>query len=235
MDRWALSREEVRELDRMAIEEAGVPSLLLMENAGRACADLLQDWMEASSSEDRVLCLCGPGNNGGDGLVIARTLWNRGFEARAVFLGTQARLEACGEDVTLNARLWRSLGRELEFVEPEQGEEFLRTQDRGIWVDAIFGTGLSRELSGPWKKIVETINRLSRRVLAVDVPSGLDADTGAVLGACVRASATVSFVAPKKGFFTDQGPEHCGEIHQAEIGIPRFLLEALGGSVGSKS
>ena len=221
----ALSREAVRELDRRAIEELGVPSLLLMENAGRACADVIERRLGGGPA----LCLCGPGNNGGDGLVIARTLWNRGHEARALFLGDVERHERCSEDVRTNARLWRTLGRELELVEPAAGAATLRSildDDRpAVLVDALFGTGLTRELRSPWSELVEAMNAARVPICAVDVPSGLDADTGQVLGAAVRAVSTVSFVAPKLGFTRGAGPQHCGEIRVAEIGIPRCLYE----------
>ncbi len=222
----ALSREAVRELDRRAIEEVGVPSLLLMENAGRAVADEVAKHLAGEG----CLCLCGPGNNGGDGLVIARTLWNRGCEVRAVFLGDEERLERCSVDVQTNARLWRALGKELELVAPDDGVGHLR-EALGGWrpdviVDALFGTGLSRSLLAPWADIVNAVNQSEVSVVAVDLPSGLDADTGLVLGAAVRAKATVSFVAPKLGFTLGAGPEYCGTIHVAEIGIPRFLYES---------
>ena len=223
MDRPPLSREAVRELDRRAIEEVGVPSLLLMENAGRACADEAQRRFDGGA----VLCLCGPGNNGGDGLVIARTLWNRGCEARAIFIGDEERLERCSEDVRTNARLWRALGRELELVAPADAVAYLReplAQAGGV-VDALFGTGLTRELQEPWGATIRCVNACGSAVLAVDLPSGLEADTGEVLGEAVRATVTVTFVAPKPGFTRGEGPEHCGEIVLAEIGIPRFLYD----------
>ena len=216
-----LGREAVRELDRRAIEEVGVPSLLLMENAGRACAFEVERLLDGGS----CVCLCGPGNNGGDGLVIARTLWNRGHAVRAVFLGDEERLGRCSEDVRMNARLWRALGRDLELVAPDEGPAFVRalTPAPTVVVDALFGTGLTRELRAPWSEIVCAINGLPSTVVAVDLPSGLDADSGEVLGEAVRAELTVSFVAPKLGFTRARGPEYTGRVIVAEIGIPRGL------------
>jgi NAD(P)H-hydrate epimerase len=220
-----LSRAAVRELDRRAIEEYGIPSLLLMENAGRACAD------EASrvlgGSQGPVLVLCGPGNNGGDGLVIARTLSNRGVEASAVFAGTRAKLASGSADVATNLRLWEGLGRTLERVTTPGDFEGLasRLARAALLVDALFGTGLVRELEDPWRGLVRLVNAARRPVLAVDVPSGLDADTGAVLGEAVRAAVTVTFVAAKPGFYRGMGPELCGRIVVAEIGIPRPWIE----------
>jgi NAD(P)H-hydrate epimerase len=224
-----LSRAAVRELDRRAIEEHGIPSIVLMENAGRACAE------EASrllgGSRGPVLVLCGPGNNGGDGLVIARTLWNRGVEVKAVFVGPVDGLEQGSADFATNLRLWSGLGRTLEVVSsPREAEELgPRLARAALVVDALFGTGLARELGEPWRSAIRRVNAARRPVLAVDLPSGLDADSGAVLGEAVRATLTVTFVARKPGFLRGHGPELCGRVVVAEIGIPRPFLEAAGG------
>jgi NAD(P)H-hydrate epimerase len=223
-----LSREAVRALDRRAIEEYGVPSVVLMENAGRACADEARSML--GDARGPVLALCGPGNNGGDGLVIARTLWNRGVEVEAVFVGARDRLEAGSNDFATNLRLWRGLGRTIECVATPSEVRGLapRLERARLVVDALFGTGLARELGEPWLGVIRLVNEARRPVLAVDLPSGLDADTGAVLGAAVRAALTVTFVARKPGFACGSGPELCGRIVVAEIGIPRPLLDAAG-------
>ena len=221
-----LSREAVRELDRRAIEEYGIPSLLLMENAGRACADeALAVLGERTGS--RVIVLCGPGNNGGDGLVIARTLWNHGVAARVFCVGPLAKLDESSEDVRTNARLWRGLGRRIHAIETVEAVETLRAElaEAELVVDALFGTGLVRPLREPWAAAVRSVNACGRPVLAVDLPSGLDANTGAVLGEAVHADTTVTFVARKPGFTRDAGPEHCGRVVVAEIGIPRAFVQ----------
>ena len=227
-----LSRAAVRALDRRAIEEYGIPGLLLMENAGRACAGeaeaLLATGARASSPADKgpVLVLCGPGNNGGDGLVIARTLANRGREVRAAFVGSRARLERGTDDFRKNLGLWRGLGQALEPVESaSEVAELARTlPGAALVIDALFGTGLERELGEPWKGVIQAVNASGRPVLAVDLPSGLDADAALELGAAVRADVTVTFVAQKFGFARGRGPELCGRIVVAEIGIPRSWL-----------
>jgi len=220
-----LTREAVRELDRRAIEEYGIPSLLLMENAGRACAAEAERLLAGASGP--VLVLCGPGNNGGDGLVIARTLWNRGADVHAVFVGPREKLDAGTRDFATNLRLWRGLGRTIEALE-RPGEVALLAPflaRSALVVDALFGTGLARELGEPWRALIRLVNSARRPVLAVDLPSGLDADTGAVLGEAVRATITVTFVARKPGFARGSGPELCGRIAVAEIGVPRAYLE----------
>lgn len=220
-----LSRAAVRELDRRASEEFGVPSILLMENAGRACADAAERL--AARGPQPIVVLCGPGNNGGDGLVLARTLHNRGRAVRVVFVGPERMLAAGSVDFRLNLMLWRGLGRSVSLVENEAGARQL-AEELGtvpLAVDALFGTGLVRELEEPWRSAIRALNASGRPVLAVDLPSGLDADTGAVHGAAVRATLTVTFVAQKLGMLAGRGPELCGRVVVAEIGIPRPLLE----------
>ncbi len=225
----SLSRREVRELDRRAIEEYGIPSIVLMENAGRACADEALAMLAGSSgsSHGYALVFCGPGNNGGDGLVVARTLWNRGVEVRVFFAGTRAQLDASSADVRTNSRLLEGLGLTPSFLERgEQVADLARALgSAALVVDALFGTGLTRPLAGIPAALIDALNEARRPVLAVDLPSGLDADTGAILGRAVRADLTVTFVARKPGFTVGKGPELCGRVVVAEIGIPRFLLE----------
>jgi NAD(P)H-hydrate epimerase len=225
-----LPRAAVRELDRRAIEEHGVPSCVLMENAGRACADVAQAMLGDRSGP--ALVLVGPGNNGGDGLVVARTLVNRGRDARAVFVGSAdalARLTERAGDFALNLRLWRDLGRDVPVVATPADVASLAPELAGapLVVDALFGTGLARELGAPYLDLVRAVAAAGAPVLAVDLPSGLDADTGAELGAAVRADVTVTFVGRKPGFDLAAGPAACGRVEVAEIGIPKPLLDAL--------
>lgn len=228
--RRCLSRAAVRELDRRAIQELGVPSILLMENAGRAAAE--EALRLLPGGEGAAVVLAGPGNNGGDGLVIARTLENRGRRARVVFVGPHERLSDGSPDFLLFLDLWRRQGGEVAVAvapaEIARLEGDLRAAP--LVVDALFGTGLTRPLDGPYAAAVGALNRSGAPVLAVDVPSGLDADTGEELGSAVRAQVTVTFVAPKPGLFRGAGVMCAGRVVVAEIGIPRFLVEeALAG------
>jgi len=213
----------VRALDRRAIEEYGIPGLLLMENAGRAAAEEAQRMLAGAPGP--VLVLCGPGNNGGDGLVIARTLLNRGLDVRARFVGTEAQLAGGGPDFRANLHLWRGLGQPFPAC---REAALLAAEWRGVAlvVDALFGTGLTRPLDEPWSGTVRALNAARLPVLAVDLPSGLDADSGVELGVAVRADVTVTFVAKKPGLLRGRGPELAGRVVVAEIGIPRAWIAA---------
>lgn len=215
LERRALPRAVLRELDRRAIEAWGIPSFALMESAGRACAELALRRLHGAR---RVSVLVGPGNNGGDGLVIARTLQNRGCEARVVWLGAQPPEARLSPDFHLNWKLWTELGGR---VDPA-----LELARADLVVDALFGNGLARPLGEPWRGAIDALNAARVPVLAVDVPSGLDADSGEVLGTAVRATETVTFLAPKLGFFRGAGPAHVGRVHVAEIGVPSAWIEA---------
>ena len=219
-----LSRAEARELDRRAIEEFGIPACVLMENAGRACALELMQWPELAAGA--CVILCGAGNNGGDGLVIARTLLNHGLPARVLMLGDPEHVQHGSAELQLNLKLWLGLGGALEWVGP--GWEPQRSADvfasAGVLVDALFGTGLTRAIGEPAAGLITAMNASKRPILAVDMPSGVDADSGRVLGIAVLARATLSFVGTKRGQMIGQGPRHCGLLKQVEIGIPfRFF------------
>ena len=222
-----LGREQVRTLDRRAIEEFGVPSSLLMENAGRACA-VIAEQMLADTPSTSALVLCGPGNNGGDGFVIARTLRNRGFDVELFYWGSVSQLKQASQDVRLFVKLWRGVGGTIGELQSEDSFEAAQAKFRtsGILVDALFGTGLTRDLDADLIGLIDGVAESGRPVLSVDLPSGLDADTGEIHGAAIRATKTVTFVASKPGFALGFGPVHCGEVFVAEIGLPGFLVEA---------
>lgn len=216
-----LSRDEVRELDRRAIQEFGVPGVVLMENAGRGVADLLAS---LNPDKKRVLILCGPGNNGGDGFVIARHLDNRGVEVDVLLFGSIERLTP---DARINAEIWRKSA--PLWTNPNSGPldvDIRRIIDgaRAWIVDALFGTGLTRALGPPFDEVVAAVN-VSQPVLAVDIPSGLDCDTGEPLGPTIRATHTATFVAQKKGFLNPAAKRFLGEAHVVDIGAPKKLVD----------
>jgi NAD(P)H-hydrate epimerase len=199
--------EQVRALDRTAIEVHGIPGIELMNRAGRAAYDLLcARWPRP----ERLTVLAGLGNNGGDGYVIARLARADGLAVSLLQLGDPARV---GGDAALALAAYRESGGLLE--------PFTHLPERpGVIVDALFGTGLDRPVTGPWAQAIAAVNTSRAPVLAVDIPSGLHADTGAVLGTGVHAAATISFIGLKQGLFTGFGPDYCGAIHFSDLGVP---------------
>jgi hydroxyethylthiazole kinase-like uncharacterized protein yjeF len=215
-----LSRDEVRSVDRWAIKEAGVPGVVLMENAGRSCAELIEEKL-AGVERPKVCIFCGTGNNGGDGYVIARHLLNKGFEVVVVICGERGKVKG---DARINLDILGHLGQRVEQLELGDGdvggqvEVFAGGAD--MIVDGLFGTGLSGQLGGEYRGLIESINGQGCPILSVDIPSGLDCDTGHVLGAAIRATYTVSFVAVKRGFVAAGGAwGYTGEIYVASIGV----------------
>jgi NAD(P)H-hydrate epimerase len=215
-----MSRQEVRRVDAWAIQEIGVPGVVLMENAGRSCAELAREKL-ADMEKPRVCIFCGTGNNGGDGYVIARHLLNAGHHVRIALCGDRERVRG---DARINLNILERLGHRVEQLDPAEVDVAARVRALGgeadLIVDALFGTGLHGELKKEYQTLVEAINDLGRPVLAVDIPSGLDCDTGAPLGAAVRATCTVTFVAVKKGFAASaEASRYMGELYVASIGV----------------
>jgi NAD(P)H-hydrate epimerase len=216
-----LSRDEVRGIDARAAEELGLPTLVLMENAGRGAAVLLG---ERAAAGARVVIACGPGNNGGDGGVVARHLDAWGYAVRVVWF---ARPERLSGDAAVQFRILENAGLDQQTwegpIDPQRLDELFRWAD---WVvDGLLGTGLARPVEGPLREVIEAMNRSGKPILALDLPSGLDADTGRPQGVAVRATATATFVAPKLGFAAPGAEAFTGEVHVVEIGVPRRILE----------
>lgn len=194
---------QVRALDQAAIG-GGIPGIELMERAARAALEALRRrWPQA-----RTLCVsCGPGNNGGDGFLLAALARAAGLQTRVVAT-TQA---SSGDAALARERFLREGG----VLSP--GQEW---PDADVYVDALFGSGLNRAPGGDAARLIQTLNAQSRPVLAIDVPSGLDSDTGVAFDPCVRATATVCFVGWKRGLFTAQGADRCGERTLATLEVP---------------
>jgi NAD(P)H-hydrate epimerase len=214
-----LSRRQVREVDRAAIEEFHVPGIVLMENAARGVVEVTEEMLEGRRGQ-RVLILCGGGNNGGDGLAVARHLHNHGYRP---LVGITTEVTKYRGDALINWRIALAMGVAWFPATPDA----IRESDPALVVDGIFGTGLSerpREDLGP---IVEALGRLGAPVLSIDVPSGMNCDTGEPLGACVKATRTVTFVAMKLGFKNPASKRYTGEVTVAEIGCPKELIERL--------
>ena len=215
----ALTRQEVRAIDRAAIERAGVPSVVLMENAGRNAADAIQTHLGTCAGR-RVGILAGAGNNGGDGFVIARHLANRGAAVVTFLLAKAApvtKVEKNSGDAKINLDILRNLRHDLREVAPSDLAAALGEFD--LLIDALGGTGIRGELRGDLAEAVEILNASGKSIIAIDIPTGLDCDTGQAAGPTVRAEKTITFVARKKGFENPASLQYTGEVLVADIGI----------------
>jgi len=215
----------MREIDRAAMDEYGVHGLQLMENAGRGVAEAVKRELYACVSDrvKRVLVVAGKGNNGGDGYVAARHLKNSGFGVTVFSLAPVTELKG---DVAVNAQAWLKMGGEVRALLSDEDLKKGVSSFRHacVIVDAIFGTGLASPVKGAPAKVIELINSLDKKVVAVDIPSGIDASTGAVLGCAVRAGVTATMALPKIGLYTYPGRSYAGRVEIVDIGVPVNLL-----------
>jgi len=211
-------------LDRRTITEARVPSTVLMERAGEGIVRHLEEHCGPARGKS-ITILCGKGNNGGDGLVVARLLHRRGAQIHVVLLTPVTDL---GRDAaTMYRRLVRVTGRTaiIRFRSADQVRHLLASSD--ILIDALLGTGLSSVVTGTYREAIELINSAGKPVIAVDIPSGLHADTGAILGQAIRASLTITCGLPKLGLYVDAGIDQAGVIRVVDIGIPPTYVDAI--------
>jgi NAD(P)H-hydrate epimerase len=189
-----LNAAQMREADRYTIEEIGIPSLVLMENAGRQVVSAIEAAYE-SRLDGRVAVLCGRGNNGGDGFVVARTLLQRGIEAAVFVIGAVSEVRG---DARTNLDILGRLGATVVEIADEQSWElhFSEISDCSLIVDAIFGTGLRSPLAGMLETVVADVNASDIPIVSIDLPSGISADTSRLMGDCIDASMTVTLAAP---------------------------------------
>ena len=210
----------MRRLDAGATNEFKIPGLLLMENAGRSVAEEI-----LKTGAQKIAVICGKGNNGGDGFVVARHLHNHGREPEITLIGARADIKG---DALLNLEIAEKMGISVHTYDDVVS---LKLERSDLIVDAIFGIGLSRNVGEPYKSTIEKINKLSASgttVVSIDVPSGLNADTGEVMGVAVRANITVTLACEKEGLRTGEGPRYAGRIVVGYISLPRSLMK--GGS-----
>lgn len=206
---------QVREFDRIAIEDMGIPGVCLMERAGRAAFALLQArWPHAR----RIAVLCGIGNNAGDGYVLARLAYLVGCDVTVLQVGDTTKLKG---EARITFEAMTAVGLSVQVF----AEKKLSIVE--VVVDALFGIGLDRNVGGPWRTVIEALHRSPCPVLSLDIPSGLHADTGTVLGVAVRADATISFIGLKQGLLTGDGPEYCGEIYFDDLQVPLATYKTI--------
>ncbi|MDH5408046.1 MAG: NAD(P)H-hydrate dehydratase [Gammaproteobacteria bacterium] len=209
------SAQQVRELDQCAIEKHNIPGATLMERAGEAAFNVLrQSWPQAQ----KILLLCGTGNNGGDGYVIARLARQQGLVVSLYQIGDADRLKG-------DAKLMAERLAETDVV--AQTGECPNCRCFDVIVDAMLGTGLHGEVSDHYRQIIEQVNASGTPALAVDTPSGLSADTGAVLGVAIKAEQTITFIGMKQGLLTGDGPEYCGQLHFDDLQIPTAVYDGF--------
>ncbi len=224
------TREGIRSVDAAAAAELGIPGIVLMENAAVALREAALALMSRLSLRESLIC-CGPGNNGGDGLALARHLHNRGVPVRILLGAAQKRYTG---DALLNLHVVRRMGLPLTPLDMNAPQAALSTLDAAIdarttlIVDALFGTGLDKPVKPPFDAMIAWINQHCDRgatVLAVDIPSGLDCDTGQPLGeSCIRADATVTLGGLKVGLVRPEAMPFVGELSVGDIGVPPELL-----------
>ncbi len=210
-----VTADEMRSIDRRTIDECGVSSAALMERAGLAVAERIRGLFERR----KVIVISGGGNNGGDGIVAARNLFNWGWNVKVLLLSRENKLSP---DCLLQYRTAKKIKVPMEFRTGISGADL----HSALVVDAIFGTGINKEVKPPVSDIISFLNRSEAAVLSVDIPSGISADNGRVIGEAVRADYTVTFGLPKIGHLLHPGAEYTGKLFIEEIGFPKVLLNS---------
>ena len=219
---------QMKELDRRTIEEAKVPGATLMERAGSGVAEAMARAYGPLAGR-AVTVLCGKGNNGGDGFVVARLLKKHRARVRVLLLARSGDLT--GDAKTMYRRFLSAAGAKSVAASPTPDALRAALAQSDLVVDALLGTGLSAPVTGAYRDAIEALNEAGRPVVSVDLPSGIHADTGAVLGAAIRADLTVTFGLPKLGLYTGPGLDHAGRVEVVDIGIPASFVDAIASRV----
>lgn len=213
--------QKMRQIDKFCIENIGIPSLVLMENAALKVLKNIE-----LKNQDSFTIVCGSGNNGGDGLALARHLFVLGKEFEIFIIGSYDKLS---KDCAANYDMLLNMNLEVKFI--QEGKDLIGLErsikKSKIVIDAVFGTGLSREVKGIYKNVISIINRNAFYTISIDTPSGLNTDTGEILGCCVKAEKTISFQLYKKGFLNYEAEKYTGQIIVENIGIPDFAIEKI--------
>jgi len=214
------TRDEVRAFDQYCVEKLGVPSIALMENAGRQIADVARAMLDRVEFR-HCLILAGRGNNGGDAFVAARHLAGRGYMSEVILIG---RRDGVQGDAAKNLDIFQAMGGYVRGLDGDAGEILRELAPTfcgaDLIIDGLLGTGTQGEIREPYAGVITAVNAARKRVLAIDIPSGLDCDTGRPLGPTIRAEKTVTMAAVKKGFAEPGAAEYTGEVILADIGVP---------------
>jgi len=218
-----LNAGQMKNIDRQTIKEIGILGPVLMENAGIQIVSALRSKFPEPQRE-KIVIVIGRGNNGGDGLVVARHLFNQGCRPLVMLLGTEQEVKG---DAALNLRIAQRIGIEIvKITSPKVWDKHKARVSRStLLIDAIFGTGLSKPAKGLYAKVIEDMNKSKAYIIAVDIPSGLSTDTYQIIGPCVKADLTVTLAAPKIAHVFPPAEDWVGELVIGEISVPRFLFE----------
>ncbi|MGD8351637.1 MAG: NAD(P)H-hydrate dehydratase [Nitrospirota bacterium] len=212
-----VTAREMQEIDRRTIEGCGIPSAVLMERAGLAVAGRISEMYPPG----KLIVLAGAGNNGGDGIVVGRELHDSGWHVKVLLLLKEDKLSP---DCLAQYRAAKQIGVPIDFRTTVEQSDL----HAAVVVDALFGTGLSKEITGPLAETIDRLNDSGAPVIAVDIPSGVASDNGHILGTAVRATATVTFGAPKRGHFLYPGADYTGELFVEDIGFPMPFFNDVG-------
>lgn len=214
---------EMREIDRKAMDKYGIPGIVLMENAGRRVVEAVCRHLGGDVKGKVITVFVGKGNNGGDGLVVARHLLNMGADVRVLMVADPEHLKG---DAAVNLDIWRKMGQKIYPIYKPNGINLVKVSlmSTDLIVDAIFGTGFRGTVNEKIGRVIQLINASGAPVISVDIPSGLEADTGRIGGQCVKAAATVTFGLPKLGMVLEQGVSVTGRMEVADISLPKPLL-----------
>jgi len=215
-----LKSEDVKKIDKYAIENLQMPEMVLMENAGIGLKN------NVDKMDNKICIICGSGNNGGDGLVLARQLLSEGKKVDVFLIREENKLK---NSVYENYQILNNLNHKVEFLN-EKGdlavlEDSIINSD--LVVDSIFGIGLSRSIEGIYKEIIELMNNKSKKILSVDTPSGFNSNTGEIYNVCIKAYKTVTFIGVKKGFNNKKASKYTGEVVVEQISIPKNIVEKI--------
>jgi NAD(P)H-hydrate epimerase len=216
-------KQQTRQLDQLTAEQLGISSLALMQKAGQIAADTLQTLIQNQARGNRILVLAGAGNNAGDGYVLALECHLAGLPVALWPLTSQDHLS---HDAKQARALFLQAGG-TELATGEAGQSAAENQNADWLVDAVLGTGINRPVSGLYARVIDWINTQPLPVFSLDVPSGLDADTGQPMATAVRATATITFIALKPGLFMASGPDHCGELFHSDLDAPAAVFELV--------
>ncbi|NOY57445.1 MAG: NAD(P)H-hydrate dehydratase [Calditrichaeota bacterium] len=211
-----VTAKQIASMDRYAIDDLKIPGITLMENAGRGIAEIALSLL-GRPEQKRVHVYCGPGNNGGDGYVVARHLSNRGADVRVFILAKQEKIQG---DALINLEILMKMGQKVSFI-----EKIPQVEKPALIVDAMLGTGVAGSLRGLFAKVAEFINSQNVPVLSVDIPTGVNADTGAVEGPAIRATATATMALLKRGLVFSPGREYAGRVHIVDISMPPAVVK----------